>query len=161
MSRPRRDSWWKRDRAEPVPDSDDHGAVPAADDELDLAKTYNRRPRAASQPTSPPAPGPIEQLATTVKRLKVAIGVLVIPVIASGKMAFTMVAERVESNTLAKIERQRLIDDVAALRAETKAQHDAIQRQAGLIRDAEEALRFNARRIEDLLQDRPRRSREP
>ena len=156
MSRPRRDSWWKRERereAAPVPDSDDHDAVPPVDD---LAQTRDwRPPRAQTKPAPEPADA-LEVLTKTVSRLKLAIGVLVVPVIVSGKMAFTMISERVEANTLAKIERARLLEDIAAMKEDARAQARALADQARVIRNAEEALRLHAVRIEDFLQDRRR-----
>lgn len=123
-------------------DSDQHALTSAAPID-DLA--YNRR--AATAPPAPP-PDPLLAIVRSIRNIRWALVAIAIPVIASGKLVITHLLDRVEASTLAKIEIQRLHEDVDTLKR-------GAEKQAGAIRDAEEALRTLERRLKDLLGERP------
>jgi hypothetical protein len=106
------------------------------------------------QPTGPVVqqlgqdPDPLVGIVRALRNIRWAIAALVIPLIAFGKIAVTQLYDRVETSTLEKIERARLLDDVAELKRRNEA-------QAKIIRDAEEELRRVGRQLQNLLGDKP------
>jgi len=101
-------------------------------------------------PSVPPPSSEEQAIATvarSISRIKIAIVVILIPIVMTAKLAISHLYERAEIDTVAKIERARLLEDVRDFKARDSDQRDKI-------RDMQEELRRHALRIEDLLQDR-------
>jgi uncharacterized protein YlxW (UPF0749 family) len=101
-------------------------------------------------PVAPP-PDPMASIVRSVKTLRWIVAAVLVPVIAAATIAVQYVYGRAESDTVNRIEHLRLREDVRDL----KDQRDTLKKE---LRDAQEALRLHAQRMDDLAERVYRRS---
>lgn len=122
------------------------GTSAPVDDLDDMTRTYDRR-RPPMPPAPPPPADPLIGIVRSLRNLRWAVVAIAIPVIASGKLVVSHMLDRVESSTVQRIEHARLVEDVRSLKVRA-------EEQAHALRNAEEALRLQAARLQHLLGDR-------